>query len=569
MIARRISPRRRTSLPKAVLLLGIGAIGAALACSPGDSEYMKTGSQTNWLKQCTDESECGELSCLCGVCTSACDTDPTCPGLSGASCMRRSDAEAVAVCGGRAPEASLCLPLCGDTVCETGTSCVAGVCVPERSADTQVSVDMETRHQTLLGFGASLAYMDDEIASHPQKASLYDAMFADSGFEVVRFRNRFEGDNAEEFAAASEIIAAASERLGRTPTLIMTSGSPPAALKANASRTCGGDADTCTLTRTANGFDYDGLANHWRASLEASAAAGVSPDYLSFQNNPNWLPDASTTAEACHFLPEEGTTPVMVDGTMMDLSYPGYAQALAAVKAAIADLPAVPKLLGPEVTSPDLVATYTAPLAAGDYDVLAYHLYVDDPSAVDRQPYEQLKALAQQSGHPLFQTEMRAGGIDTAVLTHYSLSVADAAMYLQNDFASSANSLVEDPNALLDLTHDGFVVQEPYHALRHYAAHTEAGWQRVEATVADPDVLASAWRAPAGDALTLVLINPEPTPRNVALLLPAMVLESLDRTEVTRTVFEGTERSVVLGALPSNRVVSLPGRSIVTVAWRQ
>jgi len=36
-----------------------------------------------------------------------------------------------------------------------------------------------------------------------------------------------------------------------------------------------------------------------------------------------------------------------------------------------------------------------------------------------------------------------------------------------------------------------------------------------------------------------------------------------------RTVFDGVERSVELGSLPSERIVQIPGRSIVTVALSQ
>jgi len=39
------------------------------------------------------------------------------------------------------------------------------------------------------------------------------------------------------------------------------------------------------------------------------------------------------------------------------------------------------------------------------------------------------------------------------------------------------------------------------------------------------------------------------------------------RAEVTRTVFDGVERSADLGALPPAWVVRVPGRAIVTVAF--
>src|SRR5690606_584833 len=171
---------------------------------------------TNWLMECSSTTECGELECVCGACTLPCDAELQCAGLDGASCVGESDPGAVALCGGQTPPSSLCLPLCGTTTCDAQESCIAGVCVPDRESDAEVSVDLSTQHQTLLGFGASLAYMDDEIASHSQRESLFDVMFSDSGFEVLRMRNRFEGDNSDDLQAASEILAAATARLGRT-----------------------------------------------------------------------------------------------------------------------------------------------------------------------------------------------------------------------------------------------------------------------------------------------------------------------------------------------------------------
>ena len=42
----------------------------------------------------------------------------------------------------------------------------------------------------------------------------------------------------------------------------------------------------------------------------------------------------------------------------------------------------------------------------------------------------------------------------------------------------------------------------------------------------------------------------------------------LVRTEVTRTVFEGVERSAALGELSANGVVRVPSRSILTIAFK-
>ena len=65
-------------------------------------------------------------------------------------------------------------------------------CAPTGDPTVRVTIDDAVRHQTLVGFGASLAYADDAIVAHPDKAALYDLLFADSGLDVLRLRNRYE-----------------------------------------------------------------------------------------------------------------------------------------------------------------------------------------------------------------------------------------------------------------------------------------------------------------------------------------------------------------------------------------
>ena len=285
-----------------------------------------------------------------------------------------------------------------------------------------MTIDTAVRHQTLVGFGASLAYADDAIVAHPDKAALYDLLFAESGLDVLRLRNRYEGAGEAVLQPAREIVTAASERLGRTPFLFMTSGTPPAALKANGSRTCGGDPETCTLASLpGGGFDYAGFAGYWRASLEAYANAGIVPDYVSIQNNPNWVPPAAAPNDACRFLPEEGTTTVTVDGAPVDVAYPGYREALSAVRAAIADLPVVPRLGAPESGLVG-VSEFVPALDASAFDALALHLYGVDATAVDVAALGGVRAWPSSASRPVFQTEMQADGLETAILIHHALT---------------------------------------------------------------------------------------------------------------------------------------------------
>lgn len=546
----------------------VGLVIALCACSP--SSDPQAGSQTNWLVACTTADDCGGLECLCGACSAQCDSDDACGDLAGASCIPPADEGAVALCEG-VPPAGLCLPRC-DAPCPTGTTCASGVCVPAISAappdDTtpRIEVDTGVVHQTLTGFGASLSFSEDAMVANPQKEALYDFLFADSGLDVIRLRNRYVDLDTPDFTATSELIAAATERMGRKPLLLLTSGSPPAALKANGEIGCGGNADTCTLvTAPGGGFDYDGFAAFWRTSLEGYTAAGAAPDYVSIQNNPDWLPEAAAPLEACRFLPEEGTTTVDVGGAPTEVTYPGYREALAAVRAAVADLPAVPRFAAPEASRLGTLGAYPTVLDPGAFDALAIHVYDVDPAAVDVAALTAVRKMAQAVGRPVFQTEMQADGLATAVLVHHSVADADAVVYLQNDFAAVFDDMAGI--ALVHLTDTGFDPQGPYYALSHFAKHTDPGWARVEATSQFTDVLGTAWLAPARDALTVVLVNSGADAREVTVALPDALAAVLTTTDVTRTVFDGNERAAGLGALPAGGVVSLPAGSIATVAF--
>jgi O-glycosyl hydrolase len=427
-------------------------------------------------------------------------------------------------------------------------------------------VDTSTRFQTLVGFGAGVAYTDDEIVRHPRKAALYQAMFADLGSDVLRLRNRY-GSTDPNLASFAEIVTAAAESLGRKPTVLVTSFSPPAALKANGSPQCAGNPETCTLTRLAGGgFDYAAFATHWRGSVEAYANAGIPPDYIGLQNNPNWVPDASAAVDACKFLPTEGTATVSTDSGDVEVAYPGFAPALAAVAAELANLSSAPRIMAPETSDYQSVAEYLSSLDSSSVAAIAHHLYGTDPAAVDTTALANTGQLGRQYQLPIFQSEMQAEGFETALLMHDALAVEGVSVYVQAGFAESASSLTGNSRALIAMGTADFTIQLPYHAMRHYSRHTDPGWVRVAAESTATDLLASAWLSPAEDALTVVLLNSGLTEVDVKMDAGQTRWTS---SQVTRTAFEGVERSAELGAVPAQGVVRVPSHAILTVALRR
>ncbi len=549
-------------LAKPVFLALVAA--SALACEPGAP---KTDSQTNWLRSCQIDAQCeDDLACFCGVCTRPCEQGESCSGLDGSECVPSSDSGTVAVCGGEpSTSAGLCLPRCEDGSCAPGQMCVSGVCSPVPSTNARVAVDLSTRYQALIGLGATVGYAEDDIVNHPQKAAFYDAMFGELGIDLLRLRVR-NAAGAGMLEPASEILAEAEQSLGRLPTLLVSSWSPPATLKLSGATNCQGNADTCTLSRTSSGeFDYAGFADYWRTSLDDYATAGIFPDYIGIQNNPDWVPAASEVGEACKFLPVEGTATATVNGVEVEIEYPGFAEALEAVQGAMVGLASPPQIMAPEVSGASVVADYAAALDLSRVDAIAHHLYGTDPATLNVAAFEDLNALGAGYDLPLFQTEMQADGFGTAVLLHHTLAIEGAAVYVQTALASAASGPYANPKALFGYEADSFTRQEPYYAFRHYALDTEPGFVRVGALSTAPDLLASAWLSPDESALTLVLVNSGRGTLDVELDLGSA---SGGTSTVTRTVFDGIERSAELGSLSEANVVEVPSRAVVTIAIR-
>jgi len=537
-------------------------VAFGLGCEP--SSPQTTDSQTNWLSECRIDEQCGPFSCLCGVCTNACTGDDGCADLPGASCVVAGDPGSIARCGGSLPtSAGLCLPRCEDSACPSGQMCVADVCTPVPQSSSEIRIETARRYQTLTGYGASVAYVEDEITSHPRGPALQQALFGDLGLDVLRFRNRYATPGDDDLTIASELIDAAAASLGRVPSVFLTSWSPPASMKANAALQCSGNQPTCTLIRGTNGFDYGAYAAYWRQSIDAYLAVGIVPDYIGLQNNPNWSPTSAELGEACRFLPVEGMGTVLQGGVETSALFPGFAEAQAAVLSAFDGLATVPKILAPETSDVGSVADYAAVLDIATVDALSHHLYGADPLNFDSADMTELGALAAEQERPIFQTEMTADGFGTAVLTHYATAVEGASAYLQAMLVGSASGPAASPSALVGLTANDFTLQDPYYALRHFALHTDPGWVRVDAQSSDVRLLSSAWLSPAEDALTVIVVNTGMAPISAELAIAGFTITS---SEVRRTVFDGVERFANLGQLSTEGVLEIPGRAIVTMA---
>lgn len=109
------------------LVLALGAAWLVGACSP---QAETSGTNTNWLRRCEDDAQCGEQgSCLCGRCTVSCDSSSAC--MDGLVCTE--ELPSVVQCQGEATRT--CQPACTDDAqCDDDRRCLDGACVDPLSS---------------------------------------------------------------------------------------------------------------------------------------------------------------------------------------------------------------------------------------------------------------------------------------------------------------------------------------------------------------------------------------------------------------------------------------------------
>jgi glucuronoarabinoxylan endo-1,4-beta-xylanase len=459
-----------------------------------------------------------------------------------------------------------------------GAGLGAGACGPSGTTEPGpgvvsfslgVTLDAQTRYQTMQGFGASVAFEIGVLTGHPSRDEIYRVLFADLGIQVLRVANWYQNSQARnpgdlgDFNATAALVAGARAALGHDPLILMSSWSPPQSIKSIANFVGG------TLGQTGGAYRYDDFGRWWRSALDAYAAAGVVPTYVSIQNEPDFVPTGRNTWSSC-----------LLDPTENLATNAGYAPALDAVATAIADLDPRPMLLGPEVSgiAGTKVGDYlSAMMADGDLDRLsgvAHHLYNGGNAAAPSSFNPGMGALAVVAGgKPLFQTEFGPSPVDmfnTAWLIHNAVTVEGVSTYLHWDLIWGESATSTAPQGLVSLetappamwqTPAGYHINDAYYAVRHFAKWIDVGWQRVEASATSSVIRASAFGSPDGQSVTVVLLNTDTEPHAITVDGGGFAFGT---SAVYRT--SGTdERTAALGALPAGNIVEMPGRSLVTV----
>lgn len=345
------------------------------------------------------------------------------------------------------------------TTSDAGIQTDAGL--PLSDGIAHLVIDTNKQYQTLIGFGAAVAWEANTLTGFPSSAPINDDAFRNLGLDIIRLRDRYNHQDLGANGINDEltVLARATASLGHAPKIMLSSWSPPGSLKASGTENCDNTSDTgkanCTLAKDASGaFVYSQFAQYFVDALNYYAAAGVVPDYLSIQNEPNYVPNW----EGCQFAETE------------TINLPGYDKALRAVRDALAGSTEVPQIIGPEVISLDgnALGFYVTDQTRSMFDGVAHHDYSGQNwRTPDSFLSAFMNATATANGLPLLETEFDTqnagageGGLETAWVMHNSLTVENVSAFLYwglawQGWAATATTPATTPaNSLIWVVYD-------------------------------------------------------------------------------------------------------------------
>jgi len=400
-------------------------------------------------------------------------------------------------------------------------------------------VDTSEVHQTMEGFGASVAWEVWQLYSHSEKGEIYNYLFKELGMDIIRLRSVYDRGEDYIFGLYEEIVDSFYSKSENDPKILISSWTPTTDLKSN-DNLVGGTLDT---TETGE-YDYGGFAQYWMDVLDEFESVGIVPDYISIQNEPDWGESHAT----CRFNPTENS------------EYAGYDQALDSVYQRLQGLSSSPKILAPEVLGIGYnnFQNYASEFNHDHADGYAYHLYHGGEGNVDPDAFNSnLSAIAgSYTDKPIFQTEYDIGDwFNTGWLIHNCLVRGNVSGYLY--WASVWNPAGKP---LITLDGSSYTINREYWAFRQYAKAIHYGWKRVGASVDGDSVRISAYIAPENNDLSIVVINIGHSDEDLDLDIPGF---DISGANILRTSEE--EKCDYIGDY-NGSTIDLPARSITTIS---
>lgn len=411
-------------------------------------------------------------------------------------------------------------------------------------------VKAKETHQTMEGFGASIAWADDQLATHPKKAEIYNYLFNDLGLDILRLRNTYRNVPSNFAPTISQIVQKMRELSPSGTKILISSWSPPANLKSNSSVN-GGNNATLKKNGTTGKYMYGEFAKYWIDALNAYKSIGIEPDFISIQNEPSF----DATWESCRFDATESST------------IAGYGHAIDTVYFAFQQAGLHPKILASEVhgIGYNTFQNYAQNFDHNFVDGYAYHLYHGESDNVsdNHNPdlfKQNLSAVANSyPDKPKFETEYDRGDwFNTVWLMHNCLVNGNVSGYLWWELVWGTGG-----KPLIEMQSNSYTITNYYWAFRQYSKYIDSGWKRVTAEIDADSLRLSAFVNPEGSKLTLVALN-------IGTKNDSTSFDIQDFTIAHGTIVRtsNTEHGVVADSTYDGKsVVQLPARSITTFSF--
>ncbi|MCQ2199453.1 MAG: T9SS type A sorting domain-containing protein [Paludibacteraceae bacterium] len=439
--------------------------------------------------------------------------------------------------------------------------------VPEEK-EVAVEVEPNSKNQTVEGIGGGIVYYQGWIPPHENSAAIYDTIFNGLGISALRLGNWLQDLN-DKTSEDEATVKEANKRLGRENYIIeMSSWAAPGELKSN------GDINGGYPLKKENGkFVYDKYADWWKTSLKKYMDAGIVPDYISMQNEP----DMAATYAATMFDPKEK----YVDYTGKQFDNSGYAEALPVFCKAIRSLDNAPKILGPEVLGIGYNNTenYMKELDKSLLDGLAFHYYHSGQNASDRYSapdayIKAMSALASEFGDmPQFMTEncsMRSEMNGDDVSTAWIL--ANAFNYNRVNGYFHWNLMWGDADGCVTVFNpwdksnwknkEGYTINKEYHGLRHFSKFVKKGYVCTDFTVSSKDIVTASFISPDKKKMAVILINKGESEHEVTVSVKDLNVAS---AHLHQTIDAEGVNSKDMGEFNINDAVVMPKMSIATL----
>lgn len=446
-----------------------------------------------------------------------------------------------------------------------------------------VTVNPSATQQSIVGFGGGSVYYQGWILgmAEENQEALFDTAFTGLNLSFLRMGNWLQSDaalanSADSLAADIKIVQAAKKRLGDHLKIEMSSWSAPAKLKPSNSvngNDGNGNKSNNTLNKASGdkygAYAYTDFANWWKQSLQAYNAAGIVPDYISLQNEPDMEADYAETL----FDPTESG------------EVAGYKQALNAVYDAVKTLPNAPKILGPEPLGIgyDNFQKYMAELDESKLDGYAYHIYhAGDGKNNSGNNYlapenfrKSMTAIGTAYGaknKPIVMTEFcnmldKTREEDMVGLAHImQVGFTDGKL---GGYIAWELFWGEGRGQLIGVCAKGWgsckkdsvVIGPEYHAMRHYSKFVNPGWKVVTSAADEADLKSVAFASSTGDSLSVIVINTGST----AIKLDNPAISGMGIV----TAVQSKENGLKSKNITASSCTMLPAKSITSLVYKK